>query len=253
MVVFLVLMVVAPIVTRILEVKGQDSLARCVAYGAYFWMGFVFLFFSGSLVLYLLGGLSWGLKIFTPVNFSFFSGKVPVLILLTCCGVIMGYGYFEAQRIRVENLVIYTKKLPPHIQSFRIAQTSDIHLGIINRHRELKRIMDRIKGLNPDMLVDTGDLVDGSMHNLMHLSELIRQVKPPYGKYAVTGNHEHYAGLEHAISFMEKSGFKVLRHEVRTVAGLINVGGIDDGGRARKVDDGNTLFNDTQQPVYPLP
>jgi predicted MPP superfamily phosphohydrolase len=162
-------------------------------------------------------------------------------MLMCICGVMMIYGYFEALDVRVEHLVVRTDKLPVHVQSLRIAQISDVHLGIINRDRELKRIMDVVKDLSPDMLVSTGDLVDGSMHNLMHLSELIKQVDPPFGKYAVTGNHEYYAGLDHAVSFMEKAGFEVLRHEVRTVANLVNVGGIDDGGRARRVDDGDTL------------
>lgn len=252
MTVFLFLMVLSPIMTRVLEVKGYDALARIVAYGAYFWMGFLFLVFSGGLVLYLMEFIAWGIRTVSPTPFPVPSGKTPVIILMGLCVVIMAYGYIEALNMRVEHLILKTDKLPGYVQSFRIVQISDVHLGIINRDRELKRIMDAVEGLNPDMLVATGDLVDGSMHNLMHLSEYLKEVEPPFGKFAVTGNHEYYAGLDHAIAFMEKAGFEVLRHEVHSVAGIINVGGIDDGGRARKVDDGDMLskINNSLFTVY---
>ena len=242
MVVFLILMVLSPIFARTLENKGYDAPARVVAYGAYFWMGFLFLVFCASFALYLIELIAWGVRSITPIESAFLSGKMPVILLLGFCGVVMGYGYIEALGMRVEHIVMTTDKLPDAVRSFRIVQISDVHLGIINRDRVLKRIMEKVKELNPDMLVATGDLVDGSMHNLMHLSDYIKMVDPPYGKFAVTGNHEYYAGLDHAVAFMEKGGFKVLRDEVQTVDGLINVGGIDDGGRARKVDDGDALL-----------
>ena len=243
MVVFLALMVLSPIFTRIMEVKGHDAMARGVAFVAYYWMGFLFLVFCGGLFLYFLEFIAGVIRILTPVKLSFSSGKLPVLILLGICGAVMVYGYIEALNLKVEHVVVETKKLPDAVQSFRIVQISDVHLGIINRDRVLKHIMDEVRNLNPDMLVATGDLVDGSMHNLMHLADHMKSIDPPYGKFAVTGNHEYYAGLDHAIEFMEEGGFVVLRGEVRTVGGVINVAGIDDGGRATKVDDGDTLSN----------
>jgi predicted MPP superfamily phosphohydrolase len=44
----------------------------------------------------------------------------------------------------------------------------------------------------------------------------------------VTGNHEFYAGLDQSIDFMNKAGFTVLRGEVATVGGAIDVAGVDD-------------------------
>jgi hypothetical protein len=81
---------------------------------------------------------------------------------------------------------------------------------------------------NPDILVSTGDLVDGQIDNLFKLAEILKEVNPRYGKYAITGNHEFYAGLGNALNFTEKAGFKVLRGERLTLAGLINIAGVDD-------------------------
>jgi uncharacterized protein len=243
MVVFLLLMILSPVLTHVLENKGQDFPARCFAYAGYVWMGFLFLAFTGCLVLYLLDFLSWSIRTFSPLSFPVFKGVLPALLLLIGCALGMGYGCFEAANLRVEHLVIKTNKLPSHVRSLRIVQISDVHLGVINRDTALNRIMETVEAQTPDILVCTGDLVDGSMHNLIHLADRIKNFTPPLGKFAITGNHEYYAGLDHAIEFMEKSGFDVLRHEVRTVAGAINIAGIDDGGRARIVDDGDTLDN----------
>jgi uncharacterized protein len=73
--------------------------------------------------------------------------------------------------------------------------------------------------------------VDGQINNLGGLAELFKEVTPRFGKFAVTGNHEFYAGLNQALEFTEQSGFKVLRGESSIVAGLVTIAGIDDPAR----------------------
>ena len=68
-VMFLAVMVLSPLISRILEIQGHDPIARLTAYAAYFWMGFLFLSFSGSLVLYLLDLVSWAAGMLTPFPF----------------------------------------------------------------------------------------------------------------------------------------------------------------------------------------
>jgi len=57
---------------------------------------------------------------------------------------------------------------------------------------------------------------------------MLKEIDPKYGKFAVTGNHEFYAGLDEVLDFTAKSGFKVLRGERLTISGLINIIGVDD-------------------------
>lgn len=239
--IFLGVMVLSPLISRILEIKGYDAMARCMAFVAYFWMGFLFLAFTGSLLLHLLELMSWAVRTLTSFSFPVFAGKPPAAVLAALCFGLVVYGYFEASRMTIAREVITTDKLPPRIDAIRVVQISDVHLGIITRDKGLTKIMDAVKTLSPDLLVCTGDLVDGSMQNLMHLSEIIKAVAPPYGKYAVTGNHEYYAGLDHSLEFMQKAGFDVLRGEVRLAGNIINVAGVDDGGRFGKSATDQTL------------
>ena len=143
------------------------------------------------------------------------------------------YGYFEALSIRTEKIVIETPKIPGAIGRLRMVQISDIHLGLIVREKRLHKILTAVRAANPDMLVSTGDLVDGQMDDLSGLAEPFQDIIPPYGKYAVTGNHEFYAGIDQTLDFTKKAGFRVLRGEGLTVAGCVSIAGVDD--RAGKI------------------
>jgi predicted MPP superfamily phosphohydrolase len=75
--------------------------------------------------------------------------------------------------------------------------------------------------------VSTGDLVDAQINQLAGLRELLQDLQPRYGKYAITGNHEYFAGLDKALEFTRHAGFTMLRNEARDVGG-ITIAGVDD-------------------------
>ncbi|MBP7149685.1 MAG: hypothetical protein KBD01_19335 [Acidobacteria bacterium] len=56
----------------------------------------------------------------------------------------------------------------------------------------------------------------------------LRQLTAPLGVYAVTGNHEHYAGLDESIELFRAAGYRVLRDEAAEAAPGIVVAGVDD-------------------------
>jgi uncharacterized protein len=99
---------------------------------------------------------------------------------------------------------------------------------MIIRGGRLERMLAAVKKAAPDILVSTGDLVDGQIDNIYGSLQLLEGVRAKYGKYAVTGNHEFYAGLEQALAFTRRAGFTVLRGEGINVAGIINIAGVDD-------------------------
>jgi predicted MPP superfamily phosphohydrolase len=142
--------------------------------------------------------------------------------------VIALYGYFEARYIRTERVVLKTSKIPKEVGRLKIAQISDVHLGMIVREERLTRILLEVKRANPDIFISTGDLVDAQINELEGLAGILREINPKYGKFAITGNHEFYAGLSQSLEFTQNAGFKVLRGQGLTVAGLINLAGVDD-------------------------
>ncbi|HOD36985.1 MAG TPA: metallophosphoesterase [Syntrophales bacterium] len=227
---FMVFMVLAPVLVRVAERQGFDPAAHVLSWIGYVWMGFLLLFFSASILFDLYRFLLWAggwvarkdLSYLAPAyRFSFY---VPLALSIVLCL----YGYFEALNIRVERVVLKSPKIPESLGKVTVAQISDVHLGLIVRQGRLERILGKVRESNPDVLVSTGDLVDGQINKLESLADMFGRIQPRFGKYAVTGNHEYHAGLEQALAFTEKAGFTILRGEGRTVAGLINIAGVDD-------------------------
>jgi predicted MPP superfamily phosphohydrolase len=170
------------------------------------------------------------------------TGKLPALILIGTVVCLSIFGYFESRSIRTEHLRIETNKLPPETDQVKIVQISDVHLGLMNGNSVLKKITKKIQIENPDILVSTGDLLDGSTGRFPRNSTVLSQIRPRYGKYAVTGNHEYYSGLDEALIFMRESGFKVLRGEVATENNLINIAGVDDAPEGGSVQEEQALL-----------
>ena len=221
-------MVAAPLLVHYSEKQGLSSLARLLAYVGYLWMGFAFLFFSASILLdlyrllaYLFG---WTFSFRLPSPSPSWRFLLPLVISLTTGT----YGYFEALHIRTERVILKTSKIPKELSPVRIVQISDVHLGMIVREERLSRILQEVKRADPDLFLSTGDLVDAQVTQLNHLSDLLREIRPRWGKFAVTGNHEFYAGLAESLEFTRQSGFRVLRGEGLTVGGCLNLAGVDD-------------------------
>lgn len=223
-------MTAAPLIIRLLERQGHESAARLLSYVGYMWMGIILLFFAAgvALDLYRLCVHSASILLRKDLTPLFPSPRSCFVIPLVCALSIALYGYFEAKDIRVEKFSIRTPKISKAEGKMTIAQISDVHLGLIVREERLKKILEQVKRAQPDILISTGDLVDGQINNLSNLADLLKEIKPRYGKYAVTGNHEFYAGLPQALEFTKQAGFTLLRGRGITVAGRINLAGVDD-------------------------
>ncbi|UCF73302.1 MAG: metallophosphoesterase [Deltaproteobacteria bacterium] len=223
-------MVVAPVVVRISERHGFELFARFISYIGYTWMGLAFLFFCFSFGVDLYRFFLYTGGLILQNNFSYLSPSPRSILVISflITAAVASCGYFEACYIHNETMIIRSPKIPKEVGTLTIAQISDAHLGLIVREERLKRILRAVKRAEPDILVSTGDLVDGQMGNLTGLAELLNAINPKYGKFAITGNHEFYAGLDQALNFAEQAGFTVLRGEALNVAGIINIAGIDD-------------------------
>ena len=228
--VFFILMVCAPVLVRLSEHAGHDTFARGLSYIGYSWMGLIFLFVSSGLLTDICRFIVYAAGSVFDLNLSSMSisKKNAFIIPFVVSLAIFVYGYFEAQDIRVERIEMHTSKLPNGTGRLRIVQISDMHLGLIVREERLKRILGKVQAAAPDILVSTGDLVDGQINSLEGLAELFDEIKPKFGKYAVTGNHEFYAGLEQSLDFTRRAGFRVLRQELVNVAEIIHIAGVDD-------------------------
>ena len=220
----------APLIIYFLGRHGMEGAARAVSWVGYTWAGLLFFFLwtnlavdALNLVLRFAGAISG-----KGASAYLLAGKGRFFGLVALCLVLGTYSFFEARDIGVERITIRTDKLPASTPRVRVAQISDVHLGLLVRNAKAERIAEVIRRADPDILVSTGDLVDAEINHLDGLAEIFGKIRPPLGKYAVTGNHEFYAGIGQALSFTKRAGFSVLRGEAVTAGGLVRIAGVDD-------------------------
>jgi hypothetical protein len=198
------------------------------------WAGAFFLFFWVSLLHDVWNGALTVAGFLVPaVRGARLLGAGPILAEAGLVCAITVYAVFEAGHITPEHVVVRTPKLPEGRDRLRIVQVCDIHLGVTVGERRLARILARVREARPDVLVSVGDLVDAEMGGMDHLAGMLADVQAPLGKWAVTGNHEYYAGIAQALEFTRRAGFTVLSEDVVRVCDGLSLAGVDDGGGLR--------------------
>ena len=231
---FLGILLCAPIIAHHLSRHGYEDAARSIAHVGYLWMGFLFFFvclgLSADLLRLPLRALGRG----------GIAGRTSFLCISGLAVALSAYAIVEASRIGVVRVRIVTDRLPASVPSLRIAQITDLHLGLIHRIGKAREVAAIVAGERPDIFVSTGDLVDGQLDGVEELAETLRGIPAPRGKFAVLGNHEYYAGIGRAIAFTRKSGFTLLRDESVTIDDAVRIAGVDDPAGAQFGRSGGT-------------
>lgn len=226
---FLILMVFAPILVRYLDRAGYHGMARPPAFFAYIWMAVVLWFFAIGVVADIWNAAIKTISIGVPTAGRFSvppkGGMILILSIILVSGL---WGLYEAGNIRMTAVKIKTDLLSPGSRPIRIVQISDLHLGLIVGEARLKKVAGRISVAEPDIIVSTGDLVDGTASNFDHLAGHLADIKPRLGKFAVLGNHEYYAGIGESLEFHKAAGFRMLRGETYQIDDHFIIAGVDD-------------------------
>lgn len=113
----------------------------------------------------------------------------------------------------LRELDVSSPHLPEAFDGFRIVQLSDVHVGpTIGRDFTLA-LRDRIATLDADLVVITGDLVDGSVDNLRDAVAPLGELKSRLGTFFCTGNHDYYSDDEAWCEELSRIGIRSLRNE----------------------------------------
>ncbi len=119
--------------------------------------------------------------------------------------------------------------LDPSHDGLRIAQLSDLHVGLMTSTAKIRRAVHRANAEKPDLTVLTGDYMCYSPKFLGLLHELVRELEGP--AVAVLGNHDYWTDGEGVRRVFEKCGIHVLRNqhtEMQFRHAPLDIVGIDD-------------------------
>jgi len=118
--------------------------------------------------------------------------------------------------------------LPRERDGLVVVALSDMHLGTLIHERWMGDLIRRVDGLKPEVVVIVGDLVDSEVGRLERLLPVLRTLRAPRGVWAVTGNHEFYAGPERSVRLLQDAGYTVLQDRWAEVAPGLVIAGVDD-------------------------
>lgn len=243
------IMILAPMGARFLEVHGFHSGARLAAWAAYLWMALIIVLFFTSVAAYLLEGIWQLVSWLTDGQSSAWAPRVMAVMALVVGLAVFGYGLVAAGNVRLEEIQVTTRKLPPDHPRFRIVQVSDLHFGLMTTQSMVDRVAKLIQQARPDLLVATGDTIDGTTGYEDNLKAALGNLKPTYGMIAIIGNHEVYHGLAQSVSALQHWGFSVLRNRSVTLGGVVNVVGEDDPQTGTTVNE-SALLKQTQNGLF---
>ena len=248
-----VLLIVSFPASRILGHFDFSFINYQIALISSIWMGLVLYFFIltlGSDILFLL------VRIFRFHSRIFGSNmtwlrRMWVFVVVGVVFSIGAFSLFEAGNIGITQLEIPLKGLPQELDGFSIAQISDFHYGIINSNHKLERVIEKANSLEPDVVFITGDLFDESVAHMEEMEKVLPKLKGRQGVFAVTGNHDYYAGISRAVAIMQRSGVKVLRNQMVVFPWGLQILGIDDPTGTRRMGEKSLDFNTLLQMVDP--
>ena len=114
------------------------------------------------------------------------------------------------------------------VESYTIVQLTDVHIGPVVGQAFVERVVRRVNALRPDLIVITGDLIDGRVSELRRHVEPLRKLAARDGVYSVTGNHEYYWNAPAWLEHIRSLGIRVLHNEHVTIANAFELAGVDD-------------------------
>lgn len=132
----------------------------------------------------------------------------------------LAYSIINAYSPRVIETTI---EIPGLTKELTAVHLTDMHLGDFRGEGEVKRIYDKVKELNPDVIFNTGDLFDAKKHfEKGTVLDYIKDLGIP--QYFTYGNHDQYVGVENSIKLMKGTGAIVLQNEVARFGELQIIG-----------------------------
>jgi predicted MPP superfamily phosphohydrolase len=129
---------------------------------------------------------------------------------------------------RVREVALRLSSLPPSLGGYRVAHLSDLHVGPTLGRAFVEDVVERTNAARPDLVVITGDLVDGGTEALGPLLAPLRRLAARDGVFMVLGNHEYLSGAEAWARYLPRLGVRVLRNERATPRPELELVGLDD-------------------------
>ena len=163
------------------------------------------------------------------------STSVEAVLLASLGASLLGY-WLALRAPQVVTVDITLDGLPPELDGFTLVQLSDIHVGPTISGAYLHQVVQQVNALQGDVVVITGDVVDGDVSTLRDDVASLAQLQARHGVMLVLGNHELYSGALPWVQEFRRLGLQVLLNEHRLLqhhGRSVAIAGVTDASTAR--------------------
>lgn len=197
-----------------------------------FWLGAAGILLTATLATDV-ARLGWGLVHgFAHGVARLEEARLQALAILGLTVLLTGWALFSAAVVlKLRRVTVRLNGLGEGLEGLRIVQISDLHIGKALDEPFLRRVVARVNALAPDVVVVTGDLVDGLVQAVRGFVAPLGELRAQHGVYYVTGNHEYYWGGPEWEAEVQSLGLTVLRNEHRVIrrgGSELALGGVPD-------------------------
>lgn len=124
------------------------------------------------------------------INRSLFLSWLGIGIGGTLFGTLL-YGFTNKYNYKVRRVPLQFPNLPAAFKGFKIVQISDIHSGSFTDKEGVRKGVEKIMSLKPDLIVFTGDLVNNKAEEIVPYLDVFDKLRAPMGVFSILGNHDY--------------------------------------------------------------
>lgn len=129
----------------------------------------------------------------------------------TIAMVLAAIGVQQAVRVPpVKDVAIAVKGLPLQFEGYKVLQLTDLHISRLYDEPWTQAVVKASNALGVDLIVVTGDLIDGSIGDRTVDIDALRDLRAPDGVYVIPGNHEYFFDNEAWIQHFASLGMTPL-------------------------------------------
>jgi predicted MPP superfamily phosphohydrolase len=92
----------------------------------------------------------------------------------------------------VKDIEVAIRALPPDFEGYRLLQLTDLHISRLFPAKWARAVVDRANASGVDLIVVTGDFIDGSVAMRRADVAPLSDLRAPDGVYGIPGNHEYF-------------------------------------------------------------
>jgi uncharacterized protein len=130
-----------------------------------------------------------------------------------------GIGVWQAIGVpRLRDVTVAIPGLPAAFDGYTLVQLTDLHISRLFPESWTRTVVEAVNRLDVDLVVVTGDVIDGSVASRRSGVEPLRGLRARDGVYLCPGNHEYLSGYDSWMAHLASLGMHVLANAHAVIA-----------------------------------